>query len=158
MSHARLCQKKKKPEIGVRVSSACTRGTLYPDCRPPTRPTFRPQLRHTARTHTPHLAPPPVPRALSVQHMRPSDRRFRPPPPSARACRPVGEKNIIYVRYAARGVPPTTFFARRARTAGEKRTRARARRERERDDGEIRGWTPAPTGGREVVGGPEPGR
>lgn len=79
-------------EIGVRVERAFTRGTLYPDCRPPTRPTFRPQLRHRAYTYaTPATATHP---ALTVQHMRPSDRRFRPLPPSARACRPVGAANI----------------------------------------------------------------
>lgn len=38
-------------EIDVRVERAFTRGTLYPDCRPPTRPTFRPQLRHRAYTY-----------------------------------------------------------------------------------------------------------
>lgn len=54
------------------------RATLYPDCRPPTRPTVRPRLLLRC---TPHLSPPlPPVRRGSAQHMRPSDRRFRPPP------------------------------------------------------------------------------
>jgi len=113
----------------VRVSSACTRGTLlYPDCRPPTSPTFRPRLRHTPRVHVRHTWHRRPSRARSVHNtcVRATVVFGRRRRRRARAGR--SEKRILWY---ARGVPPpTTFFA---RTVGEKRARARARARRERE-------------------------
>lgn len=101
-------------EIGERVVLAFTRGrcTLTAGRRRVLR--FDPNYA-TARTHTPHLAPPPVPRARYNTCVRATVVFCRRRRRRARAGR--SERRIY-----ARGVPPP-LFAQRARTTGRKRVR-----------------------------------